>query len=74
MDSIVRSKGIVPRGINYSSELPDCGESPLDTLLVGLKEITQDNFLSAVFVLGENSFYVHVRTIEGYKISWGILI
>ena len=64
VDSIVRSKGIVPRGISYSSELPDCGESPLDTLLVGLKEITQDNFLSAVYVLGENSFYVHVRMIK----------
>ena len=46
----------MPRGISYSSELPDCGdESPLGTLLVGLKEITQDNFLSAVSVLGKNS-------------------
>ena len=70
MDSIVQSKGIVPRGISYSSELPDCGnESPVDTLLVGLKEITQDNFLSAVFVLGKNSFHVHLRTILECKLS-----
>ena len=70
VDSIVQSKGIVPRGISYSSELPDCGdESPLDTLLVGLKEITQDNFLSAVFVLGKNSFHVPLRTILEYKLS-----
>ena len=47
MESIATGKGTVPRGINYSSMLPDSGESPLDTLLVGLKEITQDNFMSS---------------------------
>ena len=56
VESIARGKGIVPRGINYSSRLPDGGESPLDTLLVGLKEITQDNFMSSIFVLGKCSF------------------
>lgn len=59
VESIVRSKGIVPRGIDYSSKLPDYGESHLHTLLVGLKEITQENFMSVIFVLGKCSFYVH---------------
>lgn len=55
VESIVRGKGIVPRGINYSSRLPDGGANPLDTLL---GEITQDNFMSSIFVLGKCSFYV----------------
>ena len=63
VESIVQSKGIVPRGINYSSNLSHCGESPLHTLLVGLKEVTQNNFMSAVFVLGKCSFHVHVMAI-----------
>lgn len=63
VESIVRSKGVVPRGIDYSSKLPDCNESPLDALLEGLQEITQENFMSAIFVLGKCSFHVHVITI-----------
>ena len=42
MESIARHKGTVPRDINHSSLLPDGCVSPLDTLLVGLKDITQD--------------------------------
>ena len=62
VESIIRTKGIVPRGIDYSCNLPDCGgtDSPLDALLIGLKEITQENFLSAIFVLGKCSYTLHV--------------
>ena len=51
VDSIAKKEGVVASGATFLRSLPEC-EEPLDSLLVGLQELTQDNFYSAVFVLG----------------------
>ena len=53
VDSIAKKEGIVPSGTTFLRSLPKC-EQPLDSLLEGLQELTQDNFISAVFVLGRS--------------------
>ena len=50
VDSIVK-KEVIPSGALHLSSLTTC-EHPLDSLLAGMKELTQSNFTSAVYVLG----------------------
>ncbi len=51
VDSIIKREGVVPNGVQFYKTLPAC-DKPLDVLLAGLRELTQSNFYSAVFVLG----------------------
>ena len=52
VESIMKKEGVIPSGLLHLSCFPRC-DKPLEQLLSGLQELTQKNFLSSVFVLGE---------------------
>ena len=54
VDSVINKEGVVPNGVQFYKTLPTIPtrDKPLDVLLAGLRELTQSNFYSAVFVLG----------------------
>ena len=46
VDSIAKKEGVVASGATFLRSLPEC-EEPLDSLLVGLQELTQDRNVGA---------------------------
>ena len=52
VESVLKKEGVIPNGVLVGKSLPEC-ENPLETLVGGLRELTQSNFNSAVFVLGK---------------------
>ena len=52
VESIMKKEGVIPSGLLYSSTFPVC-DDPLQQLLSGLAQLTQKNFISAIFVLGK---------------------